>query len=73
MEVDYNDKDLSLVILRSLSSSFANFRHTLLYSHDTIMLDEVSEASHKKKIKQMVSFKGCTFSEEMLFVCGMTK
>ena len=56
MEVDYDDEDLGLILLCSLPSSFSNFRDTLLYSHDTLTLDEVSEALHaKEKMKQMVS------------------
>jgi len=36
MEVDYDGEDLGLILLCSLLSSFANFRDTLLYSHDTL-------------------------------------
>ena len=48
MEVKYDDENLGLVLLCSLSSSFTNFRDTLLYSHDTLTLDEVCEALHAK-------------------------
>jgi hypothetical protein len=73
MEVDYDDEDLGLILLCSLSSYFANFRDTLLYSHDTITLDEVSEALHaKEKMKQMVSYEGSTFNGEALSVRGRT-
>jgi hypothetical protein len=59
IEVDYDDEDLCLIFL-----FFANFRDTLLYSHDTLTLDEVSEALHvKKKIKQMVSCEGSASNE----------
>jgi hypothetical protein len=36
MEIDYDDEDLCLILLCSLPSSFANFRDTFLYSHDTL-------------------------------------
>lgn len=42
IEVDYDHEDLSP--LCSLSSSFVNFRDTLLYSHNNLMMDDVSEA-----------------------------
>jgi hypothetical protein len=67
MEVDYDDKDLRLILLCSLPSFFANFRDTLLYSHDSLMLDEVSKALHtKKKMKQMVSSEGSVSNREAL-------
>ena len=49
MEVDYDDEDLALILLCSLPISFANFRDTLLYSHDTLTLDEVCEALQAKE------------------------
>ena len=74
MEVDYDDKDLGLIFLCSFPSSFSNFRDTLLYSHDTLTLDEVSKALHaKEKMKQMVSSKGSTSNGEALSVRGRTK
>lgn len=61
MEVDYDDEDLCRIILCSLPSSFANFKDILLYSHDTLALDEVSEAlDTKKKMKHMESSKDYT-------------
>ena len=48
MEVDYDGEDLGLILLCSLLSSFANFRDTLLYSHDTLTLYEVYETLHTK-------------------------
>ena len=52
MEVDFDDEDLSLILLCSLPSSFAYFRDTLLYSHDILTMDEVSEAlPAKEKMK----------------------
>jgi len=74
MEVDYDDEDLGLILLCSLPSSFANFRDTLLYSHDTLMLDEVSKALHaKEKMKEMVSCEGSASNGEALSVHGRTE
>jgi hypothetical protein len=74
MEVDYDDEDLGLILLCSLPSSFANFRDTLLYSHDTLTLDEVSEALHaKEKMKHMVSSEGSASNGEALSVRGRTE
>jgi len=73
MEVDYDDEDLALIFLCSLPSSFTNFRDTLLYSHDTLTLDEVYEALQaKEKMKQMVSSEGSTSNGEALSVRGRT-
>jgi hypothetical protein len=56
MEVKYEDEDLGLILLCSLPSSFANFRDTILYSRDTLTVNEVYEALQaKEKMKQMVS------------------
>jgi hypothetical protein len=44
MEVNYEDKDLALLPLVSLPSSFTNFRDTLCISHDTLTLTKVYEA-----------------------------
>ena len=74
MEVDYYDEDLALILLCSLPSSFANFRDTLLYSHDTLTLDEVYEALQaKEKMKQMVSSEGSTSNGEALCVRDRTQ
>ncbi len=74
MEVKYDDEDLSLILLCSLPTSFANFRDTILYSHDTLTLKEVYEALHaKEKMKQMVSTDGSTSNGEGLIVRGRTK
>jgi hypothetical protein len=44
IEADYKDKDLGLILLCSLPSSFANFKDTILYSRDTLTVNEVYEA-----------------------------
>ncbi|KAL6592119.1 hypothetical protein ACP70R_049571 [Stipagrostis hirtigluma subsp. patula] len=74
MEVKYDDEDLALILLCSLPSSFANFRDTLLYSHDILSVNEIYEALHaKEKMKQMVSTDGSSSNEDALFVRGRTK
>jgi hypothetical protein len=46
MRVKYEDEDLGLILLCSLPSSFANFGDTILYSRDTLIVNEVYEALH---------------------------
>ena len=48
MEVKYEDEDTTLMLLCSLPSSYTNFRDTILYNHDTLMLNEVYEALNSK-------------------------
>jgi len=74
MEADSDEEDFGLILLCSLPSSFANFRDTRSYSHDTIMLDEVSDALHaKEKMKEMVSCEGSASNGEALSVHGRTE
>ena len=73
MEVTYDDEDLGLILLCSLPGSYANFRDTILYSRDTLTMNDVYEALQaKKKMKQMVSSEGPTSSGEVLSVRGRT-
>jgi hypothetical protein len=44
MEVKYEDKDLVLLLLVSLPSSFTNYRDTICISRDTLTITEVYEA-----------------------------
>jgi hypothetical protein len=74
MDVDYDYEDLGLILLCSLPSSFENFRDTLLYSHDSLTLDEVSEALHaKEKMKHMVSSEVSPCKGEALSIHGRTE
>lgn len=69
MEVKYDEGDLGLILLCSLPSSYATFRDTILYSCDTLTLDEVFDALFsKEKMKQLVS--GYEAQGEGLFVHG---
>ena len=55
MEVEFDDDDLGLLLLCSLSNSYSNFRDTIFLSRDELTLAEVYEAlQNKKKMKGMV-------------------
>ncbi|KAG8492943.1 hypothetical protein CXB51_010218 [Gossypium anomalum] len=41
MEVQYDKKDLGLILLFSLPPSYSTFRDTILYSHESLTVDEV--------------------------------
>ena len=62
------------MLLCSLPSSYTNFRDSILYSRDTLTLNEVYEALHsKEKMKLMVSGDGPSSSQaEGLSVRGRT-
>ena len=49
MEVKYDEEDLGMILLCSSSSSYATFRDTILYSCDTLTLEEVFDALFSKK------------------------
>jgi hypothetical protein len=71
MEVKYEEEDLGLILLCSLPSSYSNFRDTILYSRDTLTLNEVFEALQaKEKMKRMVSPESSNSQAEGLFVRG---
>ena len=53
LEVKYEEVDLGLMLLRSLPNSYVTFRDLILYSRDTLTLNEVYEALFsKEKMKQ---------------------
>ena len=55
LEVKYEEEELGLMLLCLLPNSYANFRDTILYSRDTLTLNEVYEALFsKEKMKQLV-------------------
>ena len=73
IEVAYDDEDLGLILLCSLPGSIANFRDTILYSRDTLTMNDVYEALQaKERMKQMVSSEGSTSNGEALSVRGRT-
>ncbi|KAJ9560945.1 LOW QUALITY PROTEIN: hypothetical protein OSB04_006105 [Centaurea solstitialis] len=54
LEVKYDDEDLGLILLCSLPSSFGTFMDTIIYSRDSLSLDEVYTAlSSKEKMKEI--------------------
>ena len=55
MEVKYDEEDLALILLCSLPPSYSNFRDTILYSHDTITMEDVYDAlASFEKMKTLV-------------------
>ena len=56
MVLKYDEEDLRLILLCSLPSSYLNFRDTILYSRDTLTLEEVYEFLRSKEtMKQLVN------------------
>ena len=49
LEVKYEEEDLGLILLCSLPNSYATFKDTILYSRDTLTLNEVYEALFSKE------------------------
>ena len=69
MEVKYEEEDLGLMLLCSLPNSYATFRDTILYSRDTLTLNEVYKSLlSKKKMKQLIV--GPEVHGDSLFVHG---
>ena len=55
LEVKYEKEDLRLMLLCSLPVSYFTFRDTILYSRETLTLNEVYEALFsKEKMKQLI-------------------
>ncbi|KAJ9548963.1 hypothetical protein OSB04_021506 [Centaurea solstitialis] len=56
MDVTYEDDDLALFLLTSLPDSYSHFRDTIMYSRDTLVLDDVIVAlDSKDKMKQIAN------------------
>ena len=69
MKVKYEEEYLGLILLCLLPASYVTFRDTILYSRDTLTLNEVYEdLFSKEKIKQVVI--GPKAQEDSLFACG---
>jgi hypothetical protein len=72
IEVTYDDEDLGHILCAHCS--FANFRDTILYSRDTLTMNDVYEALQaKEKMKQIVSSEGSTSNGEALSIRGRTQ
>jgi len=55
LDIKYEEEDLGLILLCSLPNSYSNIRDTILYSHDSLTLNEVYYVLYsKEKMKQMV-------------------
>ena len=66
LEVNNKEEDLGLMLLCSLPNSYVIFKDTILYSRDTLTLNEVYEAFFsKEKMKQLIVRHG-----DSLFVHG---
>ena len=71
LEVKYEEEDLELMLLCSLPNLYATFRDTILYSRDTLTLNEVYEALFsKEKFKQLIV--GPEAQGDSLFVHDMS-
>ena len=56
MDVKYEDGDLALFLLSSLPDSYSHFCDTIMYSRDTLVLDDVITAlDSKEKMKQITN------------------
>ena len=55
MEVNNDEEDLGLILLCSLPPSYSNFKDPILYSCETLTLDEIYDALFsKEKIKHLM-------------------
>ncbi|XP_022872967.1 uncharacterized protein LOC111391918 [Olea europaea var. sylvestris] len=54
LEVKYDEEDLVLIPLCSLPSSFSSFRDTILYSRDTLTIEEVYDAMFSKEKMELL-------------------
>ncbi|KAL5740548.1 hypothetical protein ACOSQ2_029728 [Xanthoceras sorbifolium] len=50
MEISYDDEDQALMLLRSLPPSYKHFRDTLIYSRQTLKLEDVKAALFSKEL-----------------------
>ena len=56
LEVKYEEEDLGLMLLCSLPNLYATLRDTILYSRDTLTLNEVYKALFSKEnMKQLIA------------------
>ena len=67
MEVQYDKEDLGLILLCSLPPSYSTFRDTILYSYESLTVDEVYDSlTSYDKMKHLVvgfDFQG----EDLIF------
>nr|GEW84552.1 zinc finger, CCHC-type [Tanacetum cinerariifolium]GEW84556.1 zinc finger, CCHC-type [Tanacetum cinerariifolium] len=70
IKVKFEDEDLALLLLTSLSASYEHFMDTLLYGHEALTLEDVMATLNLKKIKERSKAKGG--DGEGLYVRGRT-
>ena len=58
IDVTIDDEDQTLLLLSSLPKSYSNFKDTLLYGRDSLMLDEVQAALNSKELNHRSKDKG---------------
>lgn len=68
LKVKYDDKDLELILLYSLPSSYMSFRKTILYSRNTLIVDEVCDAMFLKEKMKLLVFGSDAHGEDFV-VC----
>ena len=69
LKVKYEEEDLGLMLLCSLPNSYVTFRDAILYSRDTLTLNEVYKALfYEEKMKQLIV--GPEAQGDSLFVRG---
>ncbi|KAG8497502.1 hypothetical protein CXB51_008962 [Gossypium anomalum] len=66
MEVQYDKEDLGLILLCSLPPSYSTFRDTILYSRESLTVDEEQNPRGKSKGKSKSSNRGktCNFCKK---------
>ena len=50
LEIKYEEEDLALILLHSLSASYKNFRDTLIYTKETLKVEDVKLALFSKEL-----------------------
>ena len=49
-EIKYEEEDLALILLRSLPASYKNFRDTLIYTKETLKVEDVKSTLFSKEL-----------------------
>ena len=72
LEVKYEEKDLGLILLCSLPISYVTYRDMILYSRNTLTLNEVYDTLfYKEKMKQLIIRPEA--QGDSMFVCGRSQ